>query len=229
MTPTYDRHVATEPPATPWVFPSLEDAEPEGPVAIGGDLEPGTLLSAYRSGLFPMPVGRRGRLGWWSPDPRAILPVEGFHRSRSLQRSMRHFELRVDTAFESVVRACGDPRRPHGWITPEIVAAYVRLHDLGWAHSIETWHDDQLVGGLYGVGIGAFFAGESMFHHRTDASKAAVAGLAALMAGTPHALVDVQWSTPHLASLGVVEIERGDYLDRLRVAVNEPGPPALGG
>lgn len=229
MTPTYDRHVATEPPATPWVFPSLEDAEPEGPVAIGGDLEPGTLLSAYRSGLFPMPVGRRGRLGWWSPDPRAILPVEGFHRSRSLQRSMRHFELRVDTAFESVVRACGDPGRPHGWITPEIVEAYVRLHDLGWAHSIETWHDDQLVGGLYGVGIGAFFAGESMFHHRTDASKAAVAGLAALMAGTPHALVDVQWSTPHLASLGVIEIERGDYLDRLRVAVHEPGPPALGG
>ncbi len=229
MTPTYDRHVATEPPATPWVFPSLEDAEPEGPVAIGGDLEPGTLLSAYRSGLFPMPVGRRGRLGWWSPDPRAILPVEGFHRSRSLQRSMRHFELRVDTAFESVVRACGDPRRPHGWITPEIVEAYVRLHDLGWAHSVETWHDDQLVGGLYGVGIGAFFAGESMFHHRTDASKAAVAGLAALMAGTPHALVDVQWSTPHLASLGVVEIERADYLDRLRVAVREPGPPALGG
>jgi leucyl/phenylalanyl-tRNA--protein transferase len=221
--------VAIEPPATPWVFPSLEDAEPEGPVAIGGDLEPGTLLSAYRSGLFPMPVGRRGRLGWWSPDPRAILPVEDFHRSRSLQRSMRRFELRVDTAFESVVRACGDPRRPHGWITPEIVEAYVRLHDLGWAHSIETWHDDRLVGGLYGVGIGAFFAGESMFHHETDASKAAVAGLAALMAGAPHALVDVQWSTPHLASLGVIEIERTDYLDRLRVAVNEPGPSALGG
>jgi leucyl/phenylalanyl-tRNA--protein transferase len=229
VTPTYDRGVATEPPATPWVFPSLEDAEPEGPVAIGGDLEPGTLLSAYRSGLFPMPVGRRGRLGWWSPDPRAILPVEDFHRSRSLRRSMRHFELRVDTAFESVVRACGDPRRPHGWITPEIVEAYVRLHDLGWAHSIETWHEDRLVGGLYGVGIGAFFAGESMFHHRTDASKAAVAGLAALMAGTPHALVDVQWSTPHLASLGVIEIERSEYLDRLRVAVNEPGPAALRG
>ncbi len=229
MTPAYDRIVATEPPATPWVFPSLEDAEPEGPVAIGGDLEPGTLLSAYRSGLFPMPVGRRGRLGWWSPDPRAVLPVEDFHRSRSLQRSMRHFELRVDTAFESVVRACGDPRRPHGWITAEIVEAYVRLHDLGWAHSIETWQDDRLVGGLYGVGIGAFFAGESMFHHRTDASKAAVAGLAALMAGTPHALVDVQWSTPHLASLGVIEIERVDYLDRLRVAVGEPGPPALRG
>ncbi|MFN7148647.1 MAG: leucyl/phenylalanyl-tRNA--protein transferase [Microthrixaceae bacterium] len=220
--------MATEPPATPWVFPSLEDAEPEGPVAIGGDLEPGTLLSAYRSGLFPMPVGRRGRLGWWSPDPRAVLPVEGFHHSRSLRRSMRHFELRVDTAFESVVRACGDPRRPHGWITPEIVEAYVRLYDLGWAHSIETWHDDRLVGGLYGVGIGAFFAGESMFHHETDASKAAVAGLAALMAGTPHALVDVQWSTPHLASLGVIEIERSEYLERLAVAVRAPGPEALG-
>lgn len=217
----------TEPPPSPWIFPSLDGADPDGPVAIGGDLEPGTLLYAYRHGLFPMPVGRRGRLGWWSPDPRAILPVEGFHRSRTLVRSMRHFELRVDTAFESVVRACGDPRRPHGWITDEIVEAYRRLHDLGWAHSIETWRDDVLVGGLYGVGIGAFFAGESMFHHVTDASKAAVAGLVELMDGTPDALVDVQWSTPHLASLGVIEIPRSEYLGRLSVATAAAPPASL--
>jgi leucyl/phenylalanyl-tRNA--protein transferase len=230
VTPTYDRFVATEPPATPWVFPSLEDAEPEGPVAIGGDLEPGTLLSAYRSGLFPMPVGRRGRLGWWSPDPRAVLPVEGFHRSRSLQRSMRHFELRVDTAFESVVRACGDPRRPHGWITPEIVEAYVRLHDLGWAHSIEDVAG-RPVGrrSLRRGHRGRSSPASPCSTTRPTRRRPAVAGLAALMTGTPHALVDVQWSTPHLASLGVIELERADYLDRLRVAVHEPGPPALRG
>ncbi len=216
-----------EPPPSSWIFPSLEDADPDGPVAIGGDLEPGTLLSAYRQGLFPMPVGRRGRLGWWSPDPRAVLPVDAFHRSRSLTRSMRHFELRVDTAFEPVVRACGDPRRPHGWISEDIVSAYCRLHDLGWAHSIETWRDDELVGGLYGVGIGAFFAGESMFHRATDASKAAVAGTVELLRGTPHALFDVQWSTPHLASLGVVEIPRTEYLQLLARATAAPGPAGM--
>lgn len=219
--------VPIEPPPTSWVFPSLLGADPDGPVAIGGDLEPGTLLAAYRQGLFPMPFGRRARLGWWSPDPRGVLPIDGFHRSRSLTRSMRHFELRVDTAFESVVRACGDPRRPHGWITEEIVTAYCRLHDLGWAHSIETWRDGALVGGLYGVGIGAFFAGESMFHHVTDASKAAVAGLVGLLADTPHALIDVQWSTSHLASLGVIEISRPEYLRLLAVATASPSPPAL--
>jgi leucyl/phenylalanyl-tRNA--protein transferase len=217
--------VPIEPPPTSWIFPSLHDADPEGPVAIGGDLEPATLLAAYRTGLFPMPVGRRGRLGWWSPDPRGILPVDGFHHSRSLARSMRHFEVRVDTAFESVVRACGDPRRPHGWITPAIVAAYTRLHDLGWAHSVETWRDGELVGGLYGVGIGAFFAGESMFHHVTDASKAAVAGTVELLRDAPAALFDVQWSTPHLASLGVIEIRRADYLERLRIAVSSTASP----
>ncbi len=193
-------------------------------MAIGGDLAPGTLLSAYRAGLFPMPVGRRGRLGWWSPDPRAVLPPGRFHRSRSLARSMRHFELRVDTAFESVVRACGDPSRPHGWITPEIVTAYCRLHDLGWAHSIETWRDGELVGGLYGVAIGAFFAGESMFHRTTDASKAAVAGTVELLADVPDALFDVQWSTPHLASLGVVDVSRPHYVELLARATAAPSP-----
>lgn len=217
----------TEPPPSQWVFPPLDDAPADGPLLVGGDLEPGTLLGAYRSGLFPMPFGRRARLGWWSPDPRGVLPVDGFHLSRSLARSMRHFELRVDTAFESVVRACGDPRRPHGWITEEIVHAYCRLHELGWAHSIEIWRDDALVGGLYGLGIGAFFAGESMFHHVTDASKAAVAALVGLMADSPDALIDVQWSTPHLASLGVIELPRAEYLRRLARATAAPSPPAF--
>ncbi len=221
--------VATEPSASQWVFPPLVGADPDGPVAVGADLEPGTLLAAYRHGLFPMPVGRRGRIGWWSPDPRAVLPIAGFHRSRSLERSMRRFELRVDTCFEAVVLACGDPSRPHGWITPAIVEAYQRLHELGWAHSIEIWQDDALVGGLYGIGIGGFFAGESMFHHVTDASKAAVAGLVEIMGGTGPTLIDVQWRTPHLESLGVVEVDRSRYLHSLRRALSAPTPPPFSG
>ncbi len=214
-----------EPPPSRWQFPPVHDADPDGPVAVGGDLEPATLLGAYRNGLFPMPVGRRGRLGWWSPDPRGVLPVDSAHRSRSLARSMRRFELRLDTEFSDVVRACGDPRRPHGWITPEIIDAYTALHEMGWAHSIEVWQHDELVGGLYGVQIGAFFAGESMFHRVTDASKAAVVWLAELMRPAPDALIDVQWSTPHLCTLGVVDIPRVDYLELLAAATSADPPP----
>jgi leucyl/phenylalanyl-tRNA--protein transferase len=221
--------VPVEPEPTNWVFPPVLDADPDGPVAIGGDLEPGTLLAAYRSGLFPMPLGRRGRIGWWSPDPRAVLPVDGMHVSRSLRRSLPRFELRVDTAFEDVVRACADPSRPHGWITEDIVRAYRRLHELGWAHSVETWVDGELVGGVYGVRIGAFFAGESMFHRVTDASKAALYGLVRLLADAPDALLDVQWSTPHLASLGVVELDRREYLVRARRAMAAAAPTGLSG
>jgi leucyl/phenylalanyl-tRNA---protein transferase len=202
----------------------VHDAEPEGPVAVGGDLEPGTLLAAYRGGLFPMPVDRRGRIGWWSPDPRAVLPVHGLHTSRSLRRSMRHFEVSVDERFEDVMRGCADPRRPHGWITEDFVRAYVRLHELGWAHSVEVWRDRELVGGVYGIAIGAFFAGESMFHRATDASKAALAHLVELLAPAPDALFDVQWLTPHLESLGVVELPRSEYLELLRRATASPGP-----
>lgn len=219
--------MAVEPEPSSWLFPSVLGADPEGPVAIGGDLEPGTLLAAYRQGLFPMPLGRRGRIGWWSPDPRAILPVDAMHVSRSLRRSLPRFELRVDTAFDSVVAGCADPGRPHGWITEHIALAYRRLFDLGWAHSIETWLDDELVGGVYGVRIGAFFAGESMFHRVTDASKAALFGLVQLLGSAEDALLDVQWSTPHLASLGVIEIDRRDYLERAQLAMSRPGPPSL--
>ncbi|MBS1838630.1 MAG: leucyl/phenylalanyl-tRNA--protein transferase [Actinobacteria bacterium] len=191
-------------------------------MVLGGDLEPATLLAAYRAGLFPMPIGRR-RIGWWSPDPRGIIPVgpsaisEGtaFHVSRSLRRSLRHFEVTLDHAFERVVRACGDPRRPHGWITADFVRAYAQMHEMGWAHSVEVWDQGELVGGVYGVSIGAFFAGESMFHTATDASKVALVHLTAMFDHVPDALFDVQWLTPHLSSLGAVDIPRARYLELL--------------
>jgi leucyl/phenylalanyl-tRNA--protein transferase len=179
-----------------------------------------------------MPIGRR-RLGWWSPDPRGIVPVgpdavasgTGLHVSRSLRRSLRRFTATVDRDFEGVMRACGDPRRPHGWINEDFIRGYTRLHDLGWAHSVEIWEDGELVGGVYGVSIGAFFAGESMFHRATDASKAALVHLTALFDEVEDALFDVQWLTPHLASLGAVEIPRSEYLERLDHAVASPVDP----
>ena len=203
-------------------------------VGVGADLEPGTLLAAYRSGLFPMPIGgRRGRsvLAWWSPDPRGILPLDGLRVSRSLRRSCRRFDVRVDTAFQAVIDACADERRDGRWITSEIRDAYVRLHHLGWAHSVEAWDagDGELAGGLYGVAVGGLFAGESMFHHRTDASKVALVGLVDLLRADGASLLDVQWVTPHLATLGAVEIPRADYVHVLREALARPLPSAFGG
>ncbi|MEO1060531.1 MAG: leucyl/phenylalanyl-tRNA--protein transferase, partial [Actinomycetota bacterium] len=164
-----------EPPPTPWAFPDPAIADDDGLVGVGADLEPGTLLTAYRSGLFPMPLRRS--IGWWSPDPRGVLPLDGLRVTRSLRRSVRRYELRFDTAFPEVVRRCADPRRPHGWISPAIASAYGRLHELGWAHSVEAWEGDRLVGGLYGVSVDGLFAGESMFHDAVDASKVALVGL----------------------------------------------------
>lgn len=218
----------TEPPPSTWVFPSVEGAEPDGPVAIGGDLEPGTLLAAYRNGLFPMPLGRRRHVGWWSPDPRGVLPLDGLIVSKSLRRSMRRYRVTVDTAFDRVVAECADPGRDHGWIDGDIAAAYGRLHDLGWAHSVEAWDDEgALVGGLYGISIGSFFAGESMFHRATDASKVALVHLVGMLAEGTEPLLDVQWSTPHLASLGVIEMDRGSYVEAARRAMQGPIPPGL--
>ncbi len=220
--------VETPPPR--WAFPPVDEADEDGLVGVGADLEPGTILAAYRRGLFPMPLGGRGPLGWWSPDPRAVIPLDGFRVSRSLRRSMRHFDIRVDTAFDEVIEACGDPGRPHGWISPEIRAAYRRLHRLGWVHSVEAWAvDGVLAGGLYGVAIGGLFAGESMFHRRTDASKAALAGLVDMLGADVAAtrVLDVQWMTPHLASLGAVEVARADYVELVAAAVESPLPPAL--
>ena len=210
---------------TSWAFPPPDAADESGLVGIGADLEPSTLRWAYRHGLFPMPVREDGPMGWWSPDPRAVLPLDALVVSRSLRRSLRRYEVRVDTAFDDVVAACGDPRRASGWIDGRIRTAYLRLHELGDAHSVECWRDGDLVGGLYGVGIGGLFAGESMFHRATDASKVALAHLVErLRADGADRLLDVQWLTPHLASLGAIEIPRHAYLARLDAALALPAP-----
>lgn len=214
-----------EPPPTPWRFPPASEADEHGVVGVGGDLEPGTLLHAYRHGLFPMPLGPGGPMGWWSPDPRGILPLDGLRVTRSLRRSCRRYEVRVDTAFDAVVTACADPGRDGGWISREIRHAYGRLHEQGWAHSVEAWDGDGLAGGLYGVAIGGLFAGESMFHLRADASKVALVGLVDLLRADDEArLLDVQWPTPHLESLGVVAVPRTDYLAGLAEAIARPLP-----
>jgi leucyl/phenylalanyl-tRNA--protein transferase len=187
-------------------------------VAAGADLEPATVVDAYRRGAFPMPHG--DLLLWWSPLSRGVLHPEQVHVSRSLHRSLRGFTMTVDRSFAEVVDACADPARPGAWIDRDVRDAYVRLHELGWAHSVET-RDDQgrLVGGLYGLAIGDLFAGESMFHHVTDASKAAMVELARRWTG---GLIDVQWSTPHLASMGVTQMPRDAYLRSVADLVDRP-------
>ena len=212
-------YAPTEPPPSQWALPRPEDAGDGDVAGVGADLEPGTLLAAYRTGLFPMRLGRRGRIGWWSPDPRGVIPLDGLRVTSSLRRSCRKFDVRFDTEFEAVMRACADPNRPHGWIDDEFVAAYVALYQLGWAHSVETWCDDELVGGLYGVAIDGMFAGESMFHRATDASKVALVALVEHLRSIGATLLDVQWRTPHLESLGAIEIPRADYGERLRDAL----------
>jgi leucyl/phenylalanyl-tRNA--protein transferase len=207
---------------TPWSFPAADDWPDDEVVAIGADLEPETLLAAYRRGLFPMEVdGRRRVLGWWSPDPRGILPLDGLRVARSLRQSAKRFEIRVDTQFAAVMRGCADPARKGAWINEAFIEAYTALHHLGWAHSVEVFgrEDGALVGGLYGVRINGFFAGESMFHLQRDASKAALMGLVELMRMSDMTLLDVQWRTDHLASLGAIEIPRAEYLTRLANAL----------
>jgi leucyl/phenylalanyl-tRNA---protein transferase len=206
-----------EPPPSRWQLPWPLEA-PDDLVCNGGDLEPGTILAAYRSGLFPMPLSRR-RVGWWSPNPRGILPLGGMVVSRSLRKSVRRFEVRFDSSFRAVMDRCADPRRPHGWIDQPILDAYTSLHHLGWAHSVEVWQNDRLVGGLYGLAINGLFAGESMFHDATDASKVALVALMERLCQNGFTLLDVQWKTDHLASLGVIDISRSDYLERLDQAL----------
>lgn len=215
-----------DPGTCPWVLPDPNDADHVGLAGVGADLAPATLVAAYTKGLFPMPIGDGELLdiGWWSPDPRGVLPLDGLRISRSLHRARRHFEIRVDTSFDEVVRACADPRREGGWINDAIAAAYGELHRLGWAHSIEAWSSDtgELAGGLYGVAIGGLFAGESMFHWRTDASKVALAALVERLEAGGGRLLDCQWQTRHLASLGCVSVPRAMYLDQLSEAVKAP-------
>lgn len=219
----------TEPPPCAWAFPPAAGASADGIAAVGADLAPGTLLAAYRAGLFPMGLGGVREMVWWSPDPRGVIPLPGWRPSRSLRRSLRRCTVTVDRAFDAVVAGCADPRRPHGWITPAFRAAYGELHRLGWAHSVEAWDaDGELAGGLYGVEVGGLFAAESKFHTRPDGSKVALAGLIERLqaAGGPR-LLDVQWTTEHLRTLGAVDLPRGEYQRRLATALALP--PALGG
>ncbi len=213
-----------------WQFQQLSDLPAgEDLIAIGADLDPETLVNAYESGYFPMPIGRR-KLGWFSPDPRGVFLPGDLEVSKSLRRSKRRYRVTVDTAFRAVIRACADPGRPHGWINDQFIDAYERLHHLGVAHSVEAWDDEGLAGGLYGLSIGGFFAGESMFHRRTDASKVALVHLIDnVLELTPHSgrLLDVQWATPHLESLGVRTVSRLDYAPMLQLALDQGTPPAF--
>jgi leucyl/phenylalanyl-tRNA--protein transferase len=182
-------------------------------------ITPELVLHAYREGLFPM-ADARGRIAWYSPDPRGIFEIERFRPSRSLRQQIRRraFEVRVNTAFGQVIDACASA---HGatWISPTIRRLYAALHESGYAHSVESWQSDELAGGLYGVAIGGAFFGESMFHRATDASKVALAALIERLRARGFALLDTQWITPHLQSLGAVEIPRAEYLRRLRAAL----------
>lgn len=221
------------PPPSPWSFPDLTG--PDGDrfddlVGLGADLEPGTLLDAYARGFFPMPAdSRRDGMSWWSPELRGVLPLSGLRVTRSLRQSVKKFEIRVDTAFPEVLQGCADPSRDGSWIDARVKTAYTSLFELGWAHSVEAWQDGELAGGLYGVAIGGLFAGESMFHVKRDASKVALVGLVRLLSDeyADQRLLDVQWSTPHLATLGVVEWPRRTYLERLGPALDVPLPAAF--
>jgi len=213
-----------EPAASRFAMPDPGSATPgDDLIAIGADLAPGTLLAAYRAGIFPMPVEprrKRSKMAWYSPDPRGIIPIDGLHVTRSMRKSARRFEIRHDTVFSEVMRRCGDPTRPGRWITDEIVTAYDALYGLGWAHSIEVWRDDRLVGGVYGLLIDRLFAGESMFHLETDASKVALMALVEWLQQLGVVLFDVQWTTPHLVSLGAIDVPRRRYLELLDEAVD---------
>jgi leucyl/phenylalanyl-tRNA--protein transferase len=208
--------------ASRWEFPPPHEwPDDEDVVAAGADLEPSTLIAAYRCGLFPMDLEGPPRVrAWWSPTPRGILPLDRLRITPSLRQSAKRFEIRIDTCFRDVIRACGDPARKGRWITDEYIEAFSRLHEMGWAHSVEVFGaDGQLAGGLYGVRINGFFAGESMFHHQRDASKVALVALVDLMRVSGMPLLDVQWCTEHLASLGAIDIDRDEYLTRLAQAL----------
>lgn len=219
-------------PPSPWDF-GAAPWPADDCVLAGADLEPATIVDAYRQGLFPMP--HNGNLLWWSPVERGVLRPGDLHVSRSLRRSMRRFTVTVNRDFAAVVDGCADPRRSGGWIDDGIRLAYERLHALGWAHSVEVWDGGEaLVGGLYGLAIGRLFAGESMFHRATDASKTALVGLVDILrsqAGEDY-LIDAQWQTPHLASLGVTTMSRNEYRRRIAALVDAPPlcwpPPSIG-
>jgi leucyl/phenylalanyl-tRNA--protein transferase len=206
-----------------WSFPPVEDWPKHDVIGFGGDLEPATLIAAYRRGIFPMPLDvspTEQVLAWWSPEPRGVLPLDRLRVTRSLKQSLKRYQVRVNSCFGDVIRNCADPARPKGWITADFIHAYTTLHRLGWAHSVEAFdRDGRLAGGLYGVRINGLFAGESMFQVQRDASKVALVALVELMRTSNMSLLDVQWHTDHLASLGAIEVSRAEYLARLADAL----------
>jgi leucyl/phenylalanyl-tRNA--protein transferase len=211
-------------------FPPAELAlqQPNGLLAAGADLSPSRLLDAYAQGIFPW-FGSEDPLLWWSPDPRMVLYVRELRIARSLRRTIRsaRFHVTLDTAFPAVIEGCAEPRpgQDGTWITPEMSAAYCRLFELGHAHSVEAWAGNRLAGGLYGVGIGRMFFGESMFSRESDASKVAFVHMVAQFGRWGLPLVDCQMPTSHLASFGAREIPRTDFLDLVQQLVHEPAPP----
>lgn len=219
-----ERHTLARPhllDPCPHSFGDVRRAPPGGLVARGGDFRPGTIVHAYRSGVFPWPQRGHEHL-WFSPDPRAIIPLDGLHVSRRLERTLRQgrFLLTVDAAFDRVIDACARGRPEGTWITRRLREAYQELHRLGYAHSFEAWTaQGELAGGLYGIAVGAMFGAESMFHLATDASKAAMAGMVAHARLIGVELLDIQVLSPHTGSMGAIEISRAEYLERLTVAL----------
>ena len=213
------------PPFTPSrFFPPAESADEEGLVCVGGHLSVPWLLDAYGHGIFPWPLGPTDPVPlWWSPEPRAIIELNRFHMSRRLVRTCRsgRFRLTCNRDFSGVIHGCASAQdRRHGtWINRPMIDAYTRLHSRGFAHSVETWHQGQLAGGVYGVAIGGLFAAESMFYEQRDASKVALAGLITHLIRRGYVLFDVQQWTEHTATMGAIEISRAEYLDRLAEAV----------
>lgn len=214
-------------PDSQWILPDPLEADPDSDViAVGADLDPATVLQGYAQGLFPMHLSDEGsdqpkQLAWWSPNPRGILPLKSVRESRSLRKSRRRFTVTFDTQFTDIMLLCQRPGEEGQWITSDFIATYSELHKMGYAHSVEVWNTaGMLVGGLYGIELGGLFAGESMFHLERDASKAALLSLVEkLNSCGGNRLLDVQWRTEHLASLGVIEISRSDYIQRLQVVL----------
>jgi len=208
------------------IFPPPHLASPEGLLAVGGDLSPGRLLAAYRQGIFPW-YAEGDPILWWSPDPRMVLYPNEFNPSRSLKRTIRRqiYQVSFDTAFDQVIHNCGRLRTENGegtWITPEMAAAYIQLHTLGYAHSVEAWHDGQLVGGLYGIAMGRIFFGESMFSTMSDASKVCLYHLITYLLENQFHLIDCQVPTDHLARMGARNISRKIFMAQLKNALGYP-------
>ena len=206
------------PGSTFWISPEMADSD--GLVGVGGDLKPGTLLAAYRAGVFPW-YGEDDPILWFSPDPRGVIPLDAVHVPRRLKRTIENtvLTLSINRNFRGVMAACGENRDEGTWVTPDMLDAYCELHELGFAHSVEVWNGDSLVGGVYGFAFGGFFAAESMFHRETDASKIALVALCERLRKRGFALLDIQIVSPHTARFGAISIPRSAYLVQLQSAL----------